>query len=186
MPHPTRNGGPKGRPAGNESHSQKTGSFFMAQNRVKVSYKYFENQVADDYLEKIEAEAKASPKNHAMKFFYMKNHYSNLYGYQKSGYHWFYLSGEGKHYCTCGLEVPQGSKVESSLGHRKLPSFESVVNVFINCCNFDPSLAAYEYGAYCQLCGKGSLRNLLKKDVDEWIKVHKEDCPERDKLKGLS
>ena len=158
----------------------------MAQNRVKVSYKYFENQVADDYLEKIEAEAKASPKNHAMKFFYMKNHYSNLYGYQQSGYHWFYLSGEGKHYCTCGLEVPQGSKVETSLGHRELPSFEGIANVFINCCNFDPSLAAYEYGAYCQLCGKGSLRNLLKKDVDEWIKVHKEDCPERDKLKGLS
>ena len=158
----------------------------MAQNRVKVSYKYFENQVADDYLEKIEAEAKASPKNHAMKFFYMKNHYSNLYGYQQSGYHWFYLSGEGKHYCTCGLEVPHGSKVEASLGHRELPSFEGIANVFINCCNFDPSLAAYEFGAYCQLCGKGSLRNLLKKDVDEWIKVHKEDCPERDKLKGLS
>ena len=158
----------------------------MAQNRVKVSYKYFENQVADDFLEKIEAEAKASPKNHAMKFFYMKNHYSNLHGYQQSGYHWFYLSGAGKHYCTCGLEVPQGSKVETSLGHRELPSFEGITNVFINCCNFDPSLAAYEYGAYCQLCGKGSLRNLLKKDVDEWIKVHKEDCPERDKLKGLS
>ena len=158
----------------------------MAQNRVKVSYKYFENQVADNFLEKIEAEAKASPKNHAMKFFYMKNHYSNLYGYQQSGYHWFYLSGEGKHYCTCGLEVPQGSKVETSLGHRELPSFEGIANVFINCCNFDPSLAAYEFGAYCQLCGKGSLRNLLKKDVDEWIKVHKEDCPERDKLKGLS
>ena len=158
----------------------------MAQNGVIMSFKYIENRVEDNYLEKIEAEAKVSPKNHAMKFFYMKNHYSNLYGYQQSGYHWFYLSGEGKHYCTCGLEVPQGSKVESSLGHRELPSFEGIANVFINCCNFDPSLPAYQFGAYCQLCGKSSLRNLLKKDVDEWIKVHKEDCPERDKLKGLS
>ncbi len=158
----------------------------MAQNRVKVSYEYFENQVADDFLEKIEAEVKASPKSHAMKFFYMKNHYSYLYDYQRSGYHWFYLSGDGKHYCTCGLVVPEGSKVETSLGHRELPSFKGIAHVFINNCDFDPSLPAYQFGGYCQLCGKGSLRNLLKKEVDEWISSHKEVCPERDKLKGLS
>lgn len=158
----------------------------MAQNGVIMSFKYIENRVEDNYLEKIEAEAKVSPKNHAMKFFYMKNHYSNLYGYQKSGYHWFYLSGDGEQYCTCGLAVPKGSKVETSLGHRELPSFEGVAYVFINCCNFDPSLPAYKFGAYCQLCGEGSLRNLLKKEVDEWISSHKEDCLERDKLKGLS
>ena len=151
-----------------------------------MSYEYFENQVADDFLEKIEAEAKASPKSHAMKFFYMKNHYSHLYDYQRSEYHWFYLSGDAKHYCTCGLVVPKGSKVETSLGHRVLPSFEGVTYVFINCCDFDPSLPAYQFGAYCQLCGKGSLRNLLKKNVDEWISSHIEDCLEIDKLKGLS
>ena len=151
-----------------------------------MSYEYFENQVADDFLEKIEAEAKASPKSHAMKFFYMKNHYSHLYDYQRSGYHWFYLSGDAKQYCTCGLVVPNGSKVETSLGHRELPSFEGITYVFINRCDFDPSLPAYQFGAYCQLCGKGSLRNLLKKEVEEWISSHKEDCLERDKLRGLS
>ncbi len=158
----------------------------MPQKWVKVSYEYFENQVEDNYLEKIDAEARVSPKSHAMKFFYMKNHYSNLYGYQKSGYHWFYLSGNGDQYCTCGLVVPTGSKVETSLGHRELPSFEGVAYVYINCCDFDPSLPAYQFGAYCQLCGKGSLRNLLKKEVEEWISSHKEDCLERDKLNSLS
>ena len=151
-----------------------------------MSYEYFENQVADNYLEKIEAEAKVSPKSHAMKYFYMKNHYSNLYGYQKSGYHWFYLSGNGEQYCTCGLVVPAGSKVETSLGHRDLPNFEGVAYVFINCCDFDPSLPANQFGAFCQSCEKGSLRNLSKEEVNLWIENHKEDCLERDKLKGLS
>ncbi len=148
----------------------------MPQKRVKVSYEYFENQVADDFLEKIEAKAKSSPKSHAMKFFYMKNHYSNLYDYQKSGYHWFYLSGDGKQYCTCGLVVPKGSKVETSLGHRNLPSFEGTTNIFINSWEYRSAKEVYEYGAYCQICKKGSLRNLTKIEVQAWIASHKEGC----------
>ena len=160
---------------------RRIGSFFYVPDRVVMSIRYENNLVTRELLDLLAEEAKAAPKSHGLKYFYMRNHYFNLWDYQQSGYHWFYQSGSDEHHCTCGLVVPKGSKVETSFGHRELPSLEGVVEVFINYCNFDPSLEAYLFGAYCQLCGKGSLRNLLKKEVADWIKFHKEDCPERDK-----
>jgi hypothetical protein len=141
-----------------------------------MSFKYIDNQVSSSFMAEIEAEAKAAPKSHGLKYFYMRNHYSNLYEYQQIGYHWFYLSGSDEKHCTCGLTVAKDAKVETSLGHLELPSFEGVANVFINYCNFDSSLESYQYGAFCQTCGKGSLRNLLKKEATQWISDHKEDC----------
>lgn len=151
-----------------------------------MSVKYENNLVTKEFWDSLEAEAMAAPKSHGLKYFYMRNHYSNLRGYQQSGYHWFYLSGPDENHCTCGLVVPKGSKVETSFGHRELPSEEGIAEVFINYCNFDPSLEAYQFGAYCQLCGKGSLKNLLKKEATDWICIHKEDCPERDKSRANS
>ena len=161
---------------GMKATPRSNGSCFHGPDKVVMTIRYENNLVTSEFLESIAKEGKSAPKSHCLKYFYMRNHYFNLRGYQQSGYHWFYLSGTDEHHCTCGLVVPKRSKVETSFGHRELPSLEGVVEVFINYRNFDPSLDAYQFGAYCQLCGKGSLRNLLKKEVDDWIRLHKEDC----------
>ena len=151
-----------------------------------MNFKYEDNRVTKEDLEDIKRRAKAAPKTHGMKYFYMGNHYGNLYYDQQAGYHWFYLGGPNEDHCTCGLIVPKGSRVETSLGHRNLPSFEGTTNIFINSWEYRSAKEVYEYGAYCQSCGKGSLRNLSKEEVHKWMKDHKEDCRGRDKLKGLS
>ena len=151
-----------------------------------MSFKYEENRVTKEKLEDIKRQAKEAPRKQGMRFWYMINHYGNLYYDQQAGYHWFYLGGSNEVHCTCGLTVPRGSKVESSMGHRNLPSFEGVTYVFINCWEYRSDKEINEYGAYCQLCKKGSLRNLTKAEVEAWIASHKEDCQERDKLRVLS
>ena len=71
-------GGSKGRPAGNESHSQKWRVIFYGPDWVVMSFEYIDNQVSKEKLAEIDLEAKDSPKAHGLKFFYMRNHYSNL------------------------------------------------------------------------------------------------------------
>ena len=153
---------------------------------VVMGFEYEDNCVTKEDLEDIKRQAEAAPKSHGLKYFYMSNHYWNLYCDQRAGYHWFYLSGKDVQYCTCGLKVPKDSEVETSLGHRNLPSFEGITTIFINSWWWQPSKEVYEYGAHCQSCAKGSLRNLSKEEVHLWMENHKEDCPESDKLKGLS
>ena len=169
-----------------KSTPRSDGSFFYGPDWVVMSFEYIDNQLSREKLAEIDQEAKNSPKSHGMKFFYMRNHYSNLREYQQFGIHWFYLAGEGKKFCTCGLTVEADAKVETSLGHREIPGAKEVTFVFISCFDWDPKQQAYRLGAYCQLCKKGSLRNLSKEEVTGWIACHKEDCPERDKYKVLS
>ena len=147
-----------------------------------MSFKYIENRVTREQMEEIKRRAKKSPKSHGFKFWMMRNHYGNLREYQQVGFHWFYLGGSSDVHCTCGLTVPRKSRVENVLGHRNLPSFEGVTYVFINSWEWRPDIEDYEYGAYCQLCKKGSLRNLSQDEVHKWITDHLMDCSERDKM----
>ena len=141
-----------------------------------MSFEYIHNQVSKEKLAQIDKDAKDSPKSHSFKFFYMRNHYSNLREYQEFGIHWFYLTGQDKRFCTCGLTVEMDAQVETSLGHRDLPGAQENTFVFINCFDWDPKRQAYRFGAFCQNCMKGSLRNLSKEEVDSWIAEHKVTC----------
>jgi hypothetical protein len=141
-----------------------------------MSENYEDNRVTQEDLAKIKKQAKAAPKNHGLKYFYMNNHYGNLYSDQQAGYHWFYLSSANEAHCTCGLIVSKGSKIETSIGHKNLPSFEGLTTIFISSREFRPSKEVYENGAFCQNCQKGSLRNLSKEEVNRWIENHKEEC----------
>lgn len=141
-----------------------------------MSSDYQNNRVTQKHLTDIKKQAKAAPRNHGLKYFYMNNHYGNLYSDQQAGYHWFYLSSPNETHCTCGLIVPKDSKIETSLGHRNLPSFEGLTTIFIISREFRASKNVYENGAFCQNCQKGSLRNLSKEEACQWIESHKEDC----------
>ena len=151
-----------------------------------MCFKYEDNRVTQEKLEDIKRRAKEAPKSQGMRFWYMSNHYGNLYFDQQAGYHWYYLSSVGLNHCTCGLVVARGTRVEAALGHRNLPSFQGTTPIFINCMEYRPDLEIDHYGAYCQLCKTGSLRNLTKDEVEKWIDDHKSDCFGSDKLKGLS
>ena len=141
-----------------------------------MSIRYENIRVTSEFLDSISEEAKAAPKSHGLKYFYMRNHYSNLREYQEFGIHWFYLTGLDKRFCTCGLTVEMDAQVETSLGHRDLPGAKENTFVFICSFDWDPKRQAYRFGAFCQSCMKGSLRNLSKEDVAVWIAEHKEDC----------
>jgi len=151
-----------------------------------MSGNYENSLVTQKDLMDIKKQAKAAPRNHRLKYFYMNNHYGNLYSDQQAGYHWFYLSSTNESHCTCGLIVPKDSKVETSLGHKNLPSFEGLTTVFINSREFRSSKNVYENGAFCQNCKKVSLRNLSKEEVCQWIENHKEECTPDATLKDKS
>ena len=70
------------------------------------------------------------------------------------------------------------AQVKTSLGHLDLPGAKESTFVFISCFDWDPKRQTYRFGAFCQNCLKGSLRNLSKEDVAVWIAGHKEDCAE--------
>lgn len=144
----------------------------MAQIGLAMSYKYLENKVTAAEMAEMKAENQSIPKEKRLQRFYMRSHYSSLYGSQQSGYHHFYLIGPDEQHCTCGLTVPKNQSVEESLGHLDLPSFEKATYVFINVCEFDPKMQVYKYGAICQICREVSATGLNRDQVQVWIQTH--------------
>jgi len=117
-------------------------------------------------------------------------HYANLKRWQDQGWHFNYLDSgnERSHICTCGLSVhiddePEVSgfeelkldPVQSTRGHRNLPSLERVCVAFIYDYKLMEVEDEYFYTAVCQSCG--SYTKLLPGgEADAFVDRHNQAC----------
>ena len=126
------------------------------------------------------------------KYWRFKNwlHYANLKSWQNQGWHFNYLDSgnELRNICTCGLSVhiddePEVDgfaqlnldRVQSTRGHRNLPSLEGVCVAFIYDFKFIEVENTYFYTALCQACG--DFTELLPgKAAVVFVDEHNEGC----------
>ena len=126
------------------------------------------------------------------KYWRFKNwlHYANLKSWQDQGWHLNYLDNgnELRHICTCGLSVhiddePEVDgfaqlnldRVQSTRGHRNLPSLDGVCVAFIYDFKFMEEEDTYFYTALCQACG--DFTELLPgKAADAFVDEHNQKC----------
>ena len=117
-------------------------------------------------------------------------HYANLKRWQDQGWHLNYLDSgnERRHICTCGLSVhiddePEVSGfeqlnldlVQSTRGHRNLPSLDGVCVAFIYDFKLMEVEDEYFYTALCQSCG--SYTELLPGgEADAFVDRHNQAC----------
>lgn len=113
-----------------------------------------------------------------------------------AGYHWGYLSGEGKVICTCGLVVNSNDKAGSKevvrtkfdskfeyefepvayvRGHRNLPSCRGAATALIVEHWYEDRGRNQDASAYCQGCGDVSMRVELT-EAKGFVTEHNESC----------
>jgi hypothetical protein len=117
-------------------------------------------------------------------------HYANLKRWQDQGWHFNYLDSgnELTHICTCGLSVhiddePEVSGfdqlkldlVQSTRGHRNLPSLEGVCVAFIYNFKLMEVEDEYFYTALCQAC-RSYTELLPGNEADAFVDRHNQAC----------
>ena len=109
-----------------------------------------------------------------------------------AGYHWGYLIGEGKIYCTCGFFVDLNETANTPdvkqpeiyppldpfvlyRGHRNLPSCKGITTALIVQHRFPNGRYDQEATAYCQQCGK-VVQEVPLQEAQQFVADHNESC----------
>ena len=124
--------------------------------------------------------------------FYAARAASSLKRDQQAGYHWGYLTGDGKTFCTCGfildtnddetflamaypeVDLKVGAIVQVQ-GHRKLPSRKGIATALIVNLKVVNNGSAYIAGAFCQKCS-AAIQDVPIKEADEFVALHETTC----------
>ena len=139
--------------------------------------------------------AEASP-NARYAAFRTRLFYGNLYRWQGQGYHFNYMTFEGKHHCTCGLywikdfgaNTEQISSVVSSKlqtlkiddvqsvkGHLNLDDFSHLTIAPIVEFLWDRKIGDYLWTAFCQECGE-SIKLVVNSEARAFAAAHDASC----------
>ena len=117
-------------------------------------------------------------------------HYANLKRWQDQGWHFNYLDSgnELRHICTCGLSVQIDDEpdvvgldllkldaVQSTKGHRNLPSFAGACVAFIYDYKLMEVEDEYFYTALCQVC-RSYTELLPGNEADAFVDRHNSIC----------
>jgi len=133
-----------------------------------------------------------SDKREGLGKFYAARATSALKKDRANGYHWGYLTGDGKTFCTCGLalELDQINSLEDLVvpemglelpvllrmrGHHLLPTGKGFTVAIIYEHRY-ANMARDQYAsAYCQTCGLVTADVKLK-DAQDFVSEHNETC----------
>ena len=134
----------------------------------------------------------SSGKSEGLGKFYAARANSALKRDRANGYHWGYLTGDGKTFCTCGLvlEHDQINSLEDLVapemdlelpvllrmrGHHLLPAGKGLTIALIYEHRY-ANMAKDQYAsAYCQTCGL-VIRDVKLKDAQDFVSEHNESC----------
>lgn len=129
---------------------------------------------------------------HRLGKFYAARAQSALKREQEAGYHWGYLTGEGKKFCTCGfvlnLQVtddsqavaipPTGIEIEPIVqcrGHFKLPKGRDLATALIVSLRPINQGSQYITSAWCQEC-TSLILDVPLIEAQEFIAQHESTC----------
>ena len=124
--------------------------------------------------------------------FYAARANSSLKRDRANGYHWGYLTGEGKTFCTCDL-VLEHNQIDSledlvtlepgldlpvllrMRGHRLLPTGKGLTVALIYAHSYANMARDQFASAYCQTCG-ANLEDVELTKAQEFVSEHNESC----------
>jgi hypothetical protein len=160
-----------------------------------MTREYDDNKVTSAEVEGKRKAVSRAPKEKKLGKFYAYRSAGALERDQAAGYHWGYLTGEGKVYCTCGLILDSHDN-ENILkmaypsidlkvgpivfvrGHRKLPSQDGLAIALIAELSLINQGSTYVATAFCQGCGEVVEKEPLLV-AQEFVSTHDSSCAKK-------
>jgi|GEM_PF-2006848 len=160
-----------------------------------MTREYDDNKVTPGEVESKRKAVSRAPREKKLGKFYAYRSTGALERDQAAGYHWGYLTGEGKVYCTCGLildsndnetilemaypSLPlQVGPIVFVKGHRKLPSQDGLATALIVGLSLINHGSAYIAAALCQGCGE-VIQEAAHATARKFVEVHEASCAPR-------
>ncbi len=157
-----------------------------------MTREYDDNKVTPGEVESKRKAVSRAPREKKLGKFYAYRSTGALERDQAAGYHWGYLTGEGKVYCTCGLILDSNDN-ETILemaypslplrvgpivfvkGHRKLPSQEELATALIVGLSLINHGSGYIASAFCQGCGE-VIQEAPHATARKFVEAHEASC----------
>jgi len=160
-----------------------------------MTREYDDNKVTTGEVESKRKAVSRAPREKKLGKFYAYRSAGALERDQAAGYHWGYLTGEGKVYCTCGLILDSNDN-ETILemaypsinlevgpivfvrGHRKLPAQDAMATALIVKLSLINQGSTYVATAFCQGCGDVVEEKPLSV-AQEFVSNHDSSCAKK-------
>jgi hypothetical protein len=160
-----------------------------------MTREYDDNKVTPGEVESKCKAVSRAPREKKLGKFYAYRSAGALERDQAAGYHWGYLTGEGKVYCTCGLILDSNdnetilemaypsidlevSPIVFVRGHRKLPVQDGPTIALIVKLLLINQGSTYVATAFCQGCGD-VLEEQALSVAQEFVSNHDSSCAKK-------